>query len=119
MQRMRSKNPIHSSEISKLSLLQVSPDSHALNIRCVDAAASESIECLAGIGRLSTSAALAAEVRAGYCGELSTAASPAIDRRATAGAALNKAAEDAVSAAAAAIAVAGHGECSRKSSCKP
>jgi hypothetical protein len=77
---------------------------------------------LAGIGGLLTSAALAAEVRAGDCGELSTVASPAIDRRATAGAALNKAADDAVSglsAAAAAIAVAGHGECSRKFSRKP
>ena len=77
---------------------------------------------LAGIGGPLTSAALAAEVRAGDCGELSTVASPAIDRRATAGAALNKAADDAVSglsAAAAAIAVAGHGECSRKFSRKP
>jgi hypothetical protein len=60
MRRMRSENPIHSSEISKLSLLQVPSDSHALNIRCVDAAASESMECLAGIGGLLTSAALAA-----------------------------------------------------------
>jgi hypothetical protein len=117
-----SENPIHSSEISKLSLLQVPSDSHELNIRCVDAAASESMECqvrLAGIGGLLTSAALVAEVRAGDCGELSTVASPAIDRRATAGAALNKAADDAVSAAAAAIAVARHGECSRKFSRKP
>ena len=119
MRSMWSENPIHSSEISKLSLLQVPSDSHALNIRCVDAAASESMEWLAGIGGLLTSAALAGEVRAGDCGELSTVASPAIDRRATAGAALNKAADDAVSAAAAAIAVAGHGECSRKFSRKP
>jgi hypothetical protein len=37
--------------------------SHALNIRCVDAAASESMEWLAGIGGLLTSAARAAEVK--------------------------------------------------------
>ncbi len=80
------------------------------------------MECLADIGGLLTSAALAAEVRAGDRRRLSTVASPAIDRRATAGAALNKAADDAVSglsAAAAAVAVAVHGECSRKFSRKP
>ncbi len=87
--------------------------SHALNIRCLDAAASESMDCLADIGGLLTSAALAKEVRlvrAGDRRELSN-----IDRRATAaapvtgvggggavaGAALNKAADDAVSSAAA------------------